>query len=1667
MQQPNITVFVSNTGTEITILKVVCMSSSELYLYKLLDKCRTHAKTEREKGTYFENLAKAYFQHDDIQHQLYDQVWTYGDWAKEQDISQADMGIDLVAQRRDGEGYCAIQCKFYDSNYRLKKGDLDSFFTASGKKPFTRRVVIDTTAGALGKNAEAAFQNQTIESLRIGLHQMATSRIDWSVYDRKCEIVYHAKKVLRKHQQEALDAIRQGLEENDRGKLIMACGTGKTFTSLKIAEALANNGKRVLFLVPSLALMSQTVTEWTADTALTLRSFAVCSDAHVGKRKKSDDDIAELQVHDLAFPATTDPKKLVQQAGSEIPDAMTVIFSTYHSIQVISDAQKKHGLPAFDLIICDEAHRTTGAKLAGENESHFIKVHDPRFIEGKKRLYMTATPRIYGEAVKTKAKEVSAELCSMDDEALFGKNLFHRGFSWAVQEGLLTDYKVIVLAVDEGVISRGVQKLLSSEDNELQLDDATKIIGCYRALTKQDILKDVLKNAPMQRALAFCRDIQSSKLIESEFAPVVDEYIDTIEETNTQPVLHCEIKHVDGTFNAKTRTERLNWLKDSVADDECRILTNARCLSEGVDVPALDAIMFLHARKSMIDVVQSIGRVMRKAPDKKMGYVILPVGIPAGMKPEEALNDNEKYKVIWQILNAIRAHDDRFDATINKAGLGEDVSDSIQIIGVNSSQSELEAMTAVVEDLPQREKSGQTKPDLGGEDSGRYTDGEITDPKPTQSDLFIDEVSKAVLTRIVKKCGTRDYWEDWAADIANIAETHITRITGVVNVPRSKEKKAFAVFVTELRDDLNETVTEQEAVEMLAQHLITQPVFDALFDGSSFTKENPVSRAVEKVLGQLSEQNLEKENDSLHKFYESVKFRAQGIETAHGKQTLVLELYDKFFRKAFPRLTERLGIVYTPVAVVDFIIHSVNDVLKQEFNQSLADEGVHIIDPFTGTGTFITRLLQSGLIEPQAMAYKYKNEIHANEIVLLAYYIAAINIESVYHSQAGGDYVPFNGICLTDTFQLYEKDDLVSELLADNSSRRTRQKGLDVTVIIGNPPYSSGQKSANDNNANVAYKNLNQRIADTYAKNSNAALQRFLYDSYIRAIRWGSDRLRDSGIMAFVSGGAWIDRSFADGMRKCLAEEFSNLYILNLRGDIRKNMLSKGRAGEGGNVFGSGSMTGITITLFVKNPQAKTQGQISYYDIGNNVNREDKLQIIKNLGSVTTLSHKNLWQTITPDKHHDWINQRDDSFDQFIQIGNKKDKTAKTVFDNYSTGVVTSRDAWCYNAAKTEVAANMKQTIEFYNNEVDRYAVSNKPEINNFISNDTTKISWSSSLKPKVAKNIKGQFKSACISKSVYRPFEKKWLYFDKMFNERLGQIPAIFPTAKAKNRVIAVPGVGARSGFSALMVDKIPCLDMVEKGQCFPLKLYAPEQVAGKNGALALEDHTETTPSAIAGYTVKDGITDAALAHFKAAYPTDDKISKEDIFYYIYGLLHSEDYRNKYETTLSKQLPRIARVKQVVDFWRFVEAGRSLADLHINYEQVTPYPVAFTKRDEVHQATPEMLYRVEKWKFGGSGKNKDKTTVIYNPYFTMTNIPLEAYDYMVNGRSALEWVMERQVVKTDKASQIVNDANRYACETVKNPAYPLELFQRIITVSLETMKIVKALPKLVVADEG
>ncbi len=1621
---------------------------------ELLTKYRKYAFSERDKGDKFERLMAAYLQTDPKYANLFQKVWLWNEFPGRKDLGGNDTGIDIVALTNEGD-YWAIQCKCYAEGATIDKKAVDSFLSASSTQfkgddfkttRFTHRLWIDTTGKRWTKNAENVIAVQNIPLSRLGLFALEEAPVEWGKLDEGISgtSALVKKYDVKDHQRIALENTHTYFKENDRGKLIMACGTGKTFTSLRIAEHETDGKGLILFLVPSIALIGQTLNEWTAQARNPINAICICSQPDITKKKKKGEDADFYSTVDLALPASTDIDNIMKQFtyhNEHHNDGMTVVFSTYQSIEVIAKAQK--GLQnnigdaaIFDLIICDEAHRTTGVTLSNEDESAFVKVHDNAFLQGKKRLYMTATPRLYDPKAKDKAAQEDVYLCSMDDEDIYGEEIYRIGFGEAVERNLLTDYKVLILTLSDKDVPPSVQKMISDEEQEINSDDASKLIGCINALAKQMMgddgsLREVDPN-PMKRAVAFCSrinptaysDATASTTIANYFNTVSNEYIESLPKEEQKVRISTEAKHIDGTMSATEREELLSWLKEE--SDDTRILTNVRCLSEGVDVPSLDAVMFLSARNSEVDVVQSVGRVMRRSEGKKYGYIIIPVLVPSDVEADKALDDNKRYAVVWTVLNALRAHDDRFNAIINKIDLNKKRPDQI-LIG---------------------------RPDYSFDEDGNWVNenegGYKTDKLNEQFAFQFEALQNVLYARLVKKVGDRRYWEQWATNVAEIAQRLVERITYLIE-EKTEHRKAFDMFLKGLQSNINSSISDKEAIDMLAQHMITKPVFEALFAGYSFVDNNAISMAMEHMMGLLEEGALEKDTKVLNKFYESVRMRAEGIDNAEAKQKIIIELYDKFFKTAFPKMVEQLGIVYTPVEVVDFILHSVNDVLQQEFGQTISDEDVHVLDPFTGTGTFITRLIQSGLIKKEDLPRKYERELHANEIVLLAYYIADVNIENAYHDVMGneGDYVPFDGICLTDTFQLGETKDSVifSEMFPQNSERLEIQKKGPIRVIVGNPPYSIGQKSANDNAQNQSYEKLDARIADTYAKESTAGLSKSLYDAYIKAFRWSTDRLADDegGVLAFVTNGAWLDGNSQDGFRKTIEKEFDSIYVFNLRGNQRTSgELSRK---EGGKIFGSGSRTPISITLLVKNPEkSRNKAEIKYHDIGDYLSQKEKLEIISNFKTIS--NPKMEWKTLKPNKEGDWINQRNESFDEFIPITPDKKFNQKThsFFIVNGPGIMSGRDSWLGNFSKGKVIDNTSKLISNFNKEIKKLQdVKSKSDYK--INLDSTEISWSSNLKNDLEKKKVIENNKSHVFTQTYRPFNKQNFIYNKRLIDRPGISDKMLPTKSHNNRIIVLTGNGSSKDFSNIITDTICDRHFDSNGQCFPLYFY--------------EERTKQTPGLFdqAGeseYIQRDGVSDFILERAQKQY--GKSVSKEDIFYYVYCILHSPDYRKTFANDLKKMLPRLPLVDSPRDFWKFSKVGRALADLHINYESVEPYPdVEVVGQDALIKTDEFDFYSVSKMRFP---KKDQKETINYNARLTIKNIPEKAYKYVVNGKSAIEWIMERYQVKTDKKSGITNNPNDWSKEH-DNPSYIFDLLLSIINVSVQTVDIVDGLPKL------
>ena len=1512
----------------------------------VLESIRSESNDKRDLGTKFEILTKDFLTIDKLYQNRFSKVYLWKEWPKN---DGADTGIDLVAEEHDGS-LCAIQCKCYADDGNISMKAVSTFLAKATSLKIDNKILV-YTGDTLTNNAEKVLRDSRCQIIRQNVFMDST--IDWSNYPK---LARRKPKTLYPHQKTAKQNVMQGLKKHDRGKLIMACGTGKTLTSLHIAEQYAGVGKTVLYAVPSISLILQTMREWSENANIKHNYIVICSDKSTGE----DGSITELE-----SPVSTDIKTVKKSLAKSTNDSMTVIFSTYHSLPVLKSAA---GNMTFDMLFCDEAHRTTGV----EDKSFYTIVHKNSNINAAKRIYMTATPRVYSDVIKTKMGRV---IYSMDDETKFGPILHSFNFSEAVSAGVLSDFKVKIAIVPPDVADRDLLESVSYKDGEIPLDERTLLASVWHGLNNPD---DEGPPRLLQRVIAFANRIDRSMM----FAGVITDGKETNRSLaniveSLEPAWktgnRIEIKHVDGKTRAIERRNGMRWLNESTDDpNTCRILSNARCLSEGVDVPALDGVIFLNPRKSKVDVVQSVGRVMRKSPDKEYGYVILPVALPPGKPYHEALDDSKTFKVVWEVLMALRSHDENFANEINQLILSKETENTNPTPRISIS----------------------------------ILDADYDDSQP-RTDFF-----KKIKSKLVEKVGDRDYYDKYGRKLGAAAYNIEAILTKKMN--DAKVKSEIEKLREGLKQIINDSVTIPETIRVVSQHMVMSRVFDALFQGE-FTSHNPISSILRGVVKKL---NLASELEELEGFYVQVESELETITTREQRQNFIKKMYDNFFKATTKKQTEQLGIVYTPIEIIDFILNSVQVVLESEFKTKFSDRAVKVLDPFTGTGTFLTRLLESGMLgEGDAIYKKYKHDLYANEMILLAYYIATVNIETTYSSlRQGGKYVPFDGISYTDTLELnplYRKakhhrheDTKIDGMFKEAHERVRNQRWSHLHVIVGNPPYSAGQSNFNDQNQNVSYPEIDKRIENTYLKktkelNPKIGLIRSLYDSYIRSLRWASDRIGESGVIGFVTNASFIRSDAAVGLRACLQEEFTDVWVFDLRGNARTQ--GEERKKESGNAFGSGSRAPVAITILVKNPKKKTH-DIHHYDIGDYYSREKKLNIVKTADSIKGIKD---WQEIKPDKHHDWLDQRHDEFTNYLPMGSKDAKAGKgnAVFRNYSNGVITGRDTWVYNSSNKELSKNMQRCVVYANSQdFDNPKIEPKKG----------KLDRES-LKRLKSKKHNSKFNNNKIRRSLYRPFFKQWLYFDYIFNNMQYQLPKIFPENDSENLVIAVPDKGIGEKFSALVTDTTPDLHLIAQSQCFPLYTY-------ENGQK------------------QENITTITLNEYQEYYK-DKKITKKDIFYYVYGLLHHSEYRKKYKNNLTRELPHIPMSP---DFWNFSKIGKQLAKLHLSWETC--------KRHNLGKPKAE-FGKYHKMAFAKK-KVKDKPVTDYtklkiNGITVFDNIP--ETNYKINGRMPLEWAIDRYKKHTDKDSGIVNDATNVDI---------IPLIERLLYVSTESDRLISQLPK-------
>ncbi len=1335
----------------------------------------------------------------------------------------------------------------------------------------------------------------------------------------------------------------------------------------------------------------------------------------------------------MVVPATTDPEKLAASIKAAPDTSMRVVFSTYHSAAVVGEAQRIGGFGSFDLVICDEAHRTTGVQLSTEDTKAFQLIHDDANIEARKRLYMTATPRVYKPSQKTKAAENEAFLSSMDDEATYGPEFFKLSFREAVDLGELTDYKVLILTVEEEAVNEAFQRH-TADLGEVNLPEAAQMVGCLNALAKRERVDDTEDvrafrpgdTTPLQRAVAFSNTIRASKHFASEFERIAAEYQYV---TNVGEPLSIQTDHVDGSQRTVERTRKLDWLRDQPGESISRILSNAKCLTEGIDVPSLDAVLFLEPRKSQVDIIQAVGRVMRTSPGKDFGYIVIPIAVPPGTPPEGVLKDG-RFKTVWQVLSALRSHDPDMNRDINQIRFGKKPK-NVDIIDAS----------------PDLEVDDPTPPETD-EDGAKASDTALADQ--LQLEFDVKQFQELCWAAMVPKVGDTAYLKRWAKNVADIAAALEERIAILAST--QQVEAPFGRFVDGLRSNLNDQISTGDAVAMLAQHIITRPVFDSIFADYSLLSSNPIAQAMQEMLEVLEDSEVESETRELDAFYESVSYHIDGLDDPHARQQILIELYEEFFKTAFPKRSASLGIVYTPIEVTDFIVRAADDALRLHFdNASLSDRDVHILDPFTGTGTFIVQLLRSGLVRPDDLLRKFNEELHANEIQLLAYYIATVNIETAFHSLTAkqGLVETFPGIVYTDTFQLAEVGDGTGALdvFPINNTRADRQRNLDIRVIIGNPPYSVGKDNETDSNDNLKYPNLDGSILATYAERSSARLKRNIYDSYVRALRLASNQVLSSesgGVVCFVTNGGYVNGTSLDGLRASMLREFNHVYCYNLRGD--QNTVGARSRAEGGKIFGSGSKSPVAITLLVKTsaPVPNEGGQLHYRDIGDGLDRETKLATLaKHASSAHGPLASVAWEDLQPTDPSRWIDGGTSDFGDLYPLTSSSQGDPPPIFREKATGIVSGRDRWNFNFSRPTVIDASERMTAFYNEEVDRLAdlevnwpkgADDRRELaETLVRRDPARLSWTRSDYGRVANAERYATDHSLIVESVYRPFTRQWVNFHPRLSSTLSQLPRIFPTGAEERRLaIAIKGKGRKSEFGCLMVDAPPSLHVFVDGTTVLPRHIDPKPAKDR----ALFDSTAPISA----------ISPEALSEFQRA-TEDDAITDDDLFFYVYGVLHSADFREKYSANLESEEPRVPVPTSSEQFWIFSDAGRALSDLHTDYLTADPFELKFDDGP-----LPE---RVDRLRFTDT---TNPTTLVVNDSFQISEIPVEAHRYTVGSRSALAWLVDQFEVKVDQETGIGNDPNTW------DPAggkFVLDLVQKIVTISLETLAIVDDLPAL------
>jgi Predicted helicase len=1490
-----------------------------------------------EKGRLLELATKLYLEDEGFT------VYSWKEFAVKNGFVLQDTGIDLVAEKN--EQLYAVQCKNWNKEVSWK--DLGTFVGSLTLKDF------DFKGGILVATKLSIEAEKKIHEIKKDLITIPVSDIEEYLEKAKAFLegkqIEKEKKELRPYQKSAIESVIKGFQSNDRGKLIMPPGTGKTLVALKIAESFGK-GSLVLFLCPSIALLDQSIKAWIRDSEILINSYAVVSDTGVGK----EDDLNAKSL--LSFPATTSVQELIEVFNLE-KDKLNVIFSTYQSLDVIKEAQIL-GLPEFDLILCDEAHRTAG--VSKKEETNFKLIHNNENIKGKKRLYMTATPKVFdvkGEERRKIEEENLIKIFDMNDEEIFGPKFFEYSFRKAIQEGYLSDYRIVAMELDKKEVQKELYEYLGSKDS-LDVDETTKLVGLGR-LVKGEVYNESGNplDLKIKSGIVFTSKIAKSKKIAEEFPKIFQEYFKT-----TPP---AEIKHIDGKMSAFEKRNRIDWLKGG-NDNKAHILTNAKVLTEGIDVPALDFVAFLEPKESIVDIIQALGRVIRKAEGKDFGLIFIPLVVDTEKENIDEQVEKTSYKTMWQVITALASLDSAFEAQIRHILITE----------------------------------GNENKKNKDQDKVKEDEVLIIDKGNMKQKKLYEPIRKYISAKIVKSFRLGSiFLKDWAVETAKIAKDLKDQIQIAFEKDQSFRQK-FEELKTALSTILNEGIKEQDTIDLIVQYMLTKPIFDAVFEHKDRTDE--ILDSIFEYFKHFLENNIKE----LDKFYEEVQNKAKGLRNEEERQEFLRHLYTNFFNVAFKERTDEAGIAYTPVPLVSFITKFVNYLTQKHFGKQLHDEDVVLLEPFAGTGTFISLAIEN--MDPQKLEEKLqRKEIWANEILLLPYMAMTKNIESVI-SKKTGKFIPFETALWTDSFALMEKlYERKTPKLAFNVPDKFKEmieKQLEakVNVIVSNPPWRVGRENENVGRRNVEYKNLRNRIEETYAKYAKALgitnVNR-LYDTYIQALRMASDRIEE-GVIGFVLNNGWLKGLTGRGVRKALSEEFSEVYVYDLKGDA--NARSKK---EGENVFPI--KVGNCLLFLVKKKDKKEPAKIYYKAVKDHAKKEEKFAELKEWEEKP---NQIPWQEIAPNKKHDWIGQGDEEFEMFIKLGDKKNKHELTIFDTFSLGLNTNRDDYAYNFSKDDLKEHMGRLIDTFNGQLEEVwrGKITKENIEEKIEKDQKKIKWSSSLKEYLLRlKEKQEYKEDKVFPAFYKPFVSMLVYFDKVFNHRTSNLLSIFPTLNSNNLAIAVSGKGS-NWFDTFITDRIVDINAMTPTQIFPLYAYAIEN------------------NQLFDKTVQKvyNITDKALNHFQKTL-NDNSITKEDIFYYVFGVLSTPSYVEKFKNNLSKELPRVPILE---NFKEISELGKQLAKLQLNYQRYVSAVVMKEKEKPNLTEYSNLTITADENALNGYvekvtlGKKDREITI--NGTVKVQNIPEFAFECKVGNYPPIEWISKYLVKEEDKDTGIIWDPN-------------------------------------------